>query len=249
MARLNPVRRKSAKLKKLGYGSVATSCYLIKTRCIAWSHVLVSKSVMNGLNHNGSDERAGPLVRGQLEQRPSAYYELEDMTLDDSASRDGQGSPRVLRAIGIRVGAQRFMVPVSAVESVLTPPEVARVPQTAAWLSGIANWRGQVLPVIDLACFAWGEASQAASESRVLVVAGATRSCGFLVDEVYGLQELEHDRIEEVDTQTRDACGELGDWLTARLCENEQSWALLPLEAFANITEFSAQVVQSEGEP
>ena len=154
-----------------------------------------------------------------------------------------------LRVIGVRLGEQALLAPVGSLETVLAPPEVARVPHTAKWLRGIASWRGQALPVIDLGCFAWGRHSESGTQTRVLVVAGAASPCGFLVDEVFGLREIEHERVGEVDSAVRDACGELGDWLTASVADEDKRFALLPLEAFANITDFADLVEQSKGDP
>ena len=73
------------------------------------------------------------------------------------------------------------------VNEILTFPLLTLCPARGPWLLGVANIRGNLVPVIDLKGFIEGERSQLTDTTRVLLVrqqGGST--VGLLVDEVLG---------------------------------------------------------------
>lgn len=61
---------------------------------------------------------------------------------------DAPTAPR--EALVVRLGGERFAVPVESVAEVSRPVPLTRVPGAPTWLAGVANARGRVLPVADL---------------------------------------------------------------------------------------------------
>ena len=53
-------------------------------------------------------------------------------------------------AVVVRFGGARYAVPMADVAEVIPVPRVTRVPGTPTWLTGVVNWRGRVLAVVDL---------------------------------------------------------------------------------------------------
>jgi chemotaxis signal transduction protein len=48
----------------------------------------------------------------------------------------------------------RYLFPLRALREVVAPPhELAHLPLSPAWMSGITAWRGHVIPVVDLASY------------------------------------------------------------------------------------------------
>lgn len=102
------------------------------------------------------------------------------------------------RGIGFRLGARRLVAPMSDIQEVLGLPPLSRVPGAKPWLLGIANVRGQLLPVMDLRLFLGGEGTRIRRSSRVLQVFRDDVMAGFLVDEVFGLKTFSGDPGEAV---------------------------------------------------
>jgi purine-binding chemotaxis protein CheW len=50
----------------------------------------------------------------------------------------------------LQLGRSRYAIPLDVVAEVLRPLPVTRLPGLPAWVCGAANWRGRVLPVLDL---------------------------------------------------------------------------------------------------
>jgi chemotaxis signal transduction protein len=71
-------------------------------------------------------------------------------TLPGDALGAGPDEGVAAGAVVLRLGASRYAVDMADVAEVAQLPRVTRVPRSAAWLLGVANWRGRVLPVLDL---------------------------------------------------------------------------------------------------
>ncbi len=106
-------------------------------------------------------------------------------------------APGLWRGIGFRLGARRLVSSIAEVNEILTPPPLTVVPGTRAWLLGVANIRGNLVPVIDLRCFIEGERHVQADSSRVLLVRQHGGSVGLLVDEVLGQRNFSEEQRAE----------------------------------------------------
>ncbi|NOY66836.1 MAG: purine-binding chemotaxis protein CheW [Gammaproteobacteria bacterium] len=90
--------------------------------------------------------------------------------------------------IGFRVGDYKLAAPLGQVVEILTLPELSRVPGAKSWVMGIANVRGNLLPIIDLHNFLHGKQTQMKKKSRVLILNHEGVFSGLLVDEVMGMR-------------------------------------------------------------
>jgi purine-binding chemotaxis protein CheW len=87
----------------------------------------------------------------------------------------------------LRLGSSRFAVPMDAVAEVVGIPQLTRMPSAPEWLAGVANWRGRVLPVLDLRALVGVERTPLASTARLVVLAVGQVEAGVLADAVPGL--------------------------------------------------------------
>ncbi len=92
--------------------------------------------------------------------------------------------------VGFDVAGQGYVAPLDEVAEILTPPAMSRVPGTRSWVMGVANVRGNLLPVMDLQAFLTGEPQRRGKRSRVLVVQHGGLVAGLLVAAVHGLRHF-----------------------------------------------------------
>lgn len=93
--------------------------------------------------------------------------------------------------ISFRLGAETFLVAREETREVLGLPNgLTRVPGARSWIKGLANVRGQLLPVIDLRSFLGGGMAQSSRSSRILVVNHREVPAGLWVDEVFGFRRF-----------------------------------------------------------
>ncbi len=104
-------------------------------------------------------------------------------------------APGLWRGIGFRLGGRHFVSGIAEVNEILTVPPMTGVPGSRGWLLGIANVRGNLVPVVDLGEFTGGQRGAVAETTRVLVVRQPGGSVGLLVDEVLGQRSFSSEQI------------------------------------------------------
>jgi len=86
--------------------------------------------------------------------------------------------------VTFRVGEELFAADIFAVERVLRFTAPRPIPNVPAWLEGAIDYRGRVVPVIDLRARFELPASPARASGRILVVVSGTEWIGAIVDAV-----------------------------------------------------------------
>ncbi|CAK0757988.1 purine-binding chemotaxis protein CheW [Gammaproteobacteria bacterium] len=95
------------------------------------------------------------------------------------------------------VGREVFAVPMAPVREIIRVPNVVHVPMSPPSLEGLANLRGQVLPVIGLRSLFGFEDKAHDDATRALVIDFGTPA-GFVVDRVASVVTVEAEQIEGV---------------------------------------------------
>lgn len=89
------------------------------------------------------------------------------------------------------ISGMGVIAPLEEVKEILNYPDgVTRVPGTQAWMLGIANIRGTLLPLIDLQKFLGGAPVVIGRRSRVLVINHQGLYSGLLVGDVQGMRHF-----------------------------------------------------------
>lgn len=100
--------------------------------------------------------------------------------------------------LGIRIGTVDWLVTLGDISEVLPVPDIMRVPLTHSWFMGMANVRGNLYGLTDLAGFFGNPPTTVNLESRVLLAHGRFGiNAGLLVDRVIGLRNLEDMQLQK----------------------------------------------------
>lgn len=98
--------------------------------------------------------------------------------------------------LGVAVGSARFLVDLLEVGEIVAPVPLTAIPMTQPWYLGLANVRGSLLGVIDLARYlddgqdGAPAAAGAAAAPRLVVFAPALGfNCALLASQVHGLRQ------------------------------------------------------------
>ncbi len=90
-----------------------------------------------------------------------------------------------------RIGEDEFGLPIDAVEEIAPlPPRLTALPKAPAFVQGVMNLRGEVIPVIDQA-HRFNGAAATGAKRRVIVVRIGTLRAGFIVDGVSEVLRVE----------------------------------------------------------
>jgi purine-binding chemotaxis protein CheW len=106
----------------------------------------------------------------------------------------------------LRLGASRYAVAMDDVAEVASIPGLTRVPGAPAWLAGVANWRGRMLPVLDLRPLLAADTVPLPSSARLVVLARGGIVAGVVAEAVPGVYDGElADPVAPPPTLTPDA--------------------------------------------
>lgn len=90
--------------------------------------------------------------------------------------------------IGFRIAEHKFVVPMEFVREIMKYPRISQVPGSKEWVRGIANIRGNLLPVFDLQGFLGEKLTPIRRETRILSITKDKLNAGLIVDEIYGMK-------------------------------------------------------------
>ncbi|PJK02094.1 chemotaxis protein CheW [Lysobacteraceae bacterium NML75-0749] len=139
------------------------------------------------------------------------------------------------RGLAYRIGQRRLVSEHTHVVEILGVPSVTPVPGAQSWLLGLANVRGNLLPVVDLRQFLEGQRSVQHERQRMLVIRQPGGDVGVLVDELYGQRGFD----AEQQVQAADlAEGRYATLVEQVYCQQDERWAVFNLGRLARIPEF-----------
>jgi twitching motility protein PilI len=145
-------------------------------------------------------------------------------------------APGLWRGIGFRIGSRYLVSSINEVNEILTYPSLTLVPGTRTWLLGVANVRGNLVPLIDLKQYLEGERTLVSEVSRVLLVRQSGGSVGLLIDEVLGQRNFSQE-------QRVDAIGEEDDrynrFVPEKYLLGEVYWGLFSMAALVRTPDFA----------
>jgi twitching motility protein PilI len=104
--------------------------------------------------------------------------------------------------LGVQIGGQNWLVDMTDISEVLPLPQLTIVPFTKPWFRGVANVRGNLYGVIDMATYQHSGAASGDVNNRVMLVAERYAfNAALLVDRVLGLRDPRRWRQSGVDGQ------------------------------------------------
>jgi twitching motility protein PilI len=173
----------------------------------------------------------------ELRDRPfELLLELERRSRIAASGRGQEaGHQEEWVGVGFRIGRTRLVVAREEIREVLTWPGVTALPGAKPWMLGLANVRGQLLPVTDLSTFFGGEPIELGRSSRVLMVNHQDIPAGLLVDEVRGFRRFVASEKAEVMPDTLPG---MTPFLAGAYGNDEELWGLLGLHGLVESAVF-----------
>ena len=131
-------------------------------------------------------------------------------------------------AVLLRLGASRYAIPLRDVAEVAPVPPVTRLPGSPAWLPGVANWRGRMLPVLDLRPLLGADVVPLATSARLLVVSRGEVVVAIVADTVSGVFESP---IGEIQPPPATLTGDAARLVLGQACDGSGPFAVIDVEA------------------
>ena len=146
----------------------------------------------------------------------------------------------VWSGLGFRVGDWQLAVTLAEVAEIVKVPSLTRVPGAKGWVHGIANLRGTVLTVVDLAGFLGLQKRRSRMQTRLLVLRAEAWTSGLMVDEVYGMRAFyEGDEATDVEP----VASALQPYVTGAFRSDGSAWYVFNPSRLLNDSGFLATAV------
>ena len=145
-------------------------------------------------------------------------------------------APGLWRGVGYRIGNRRLASGFGEVLEILPLPQVTPVPGAQSWMLGLANVRGNLLPIVDLKQFLEGERTVLHEGQRILLVRQPGGDVAVLIDELYGQRSFNEPQL--IETSELQAGGRYGHFIERAYRLNDQPWGVFSLERLARTPEF-----------
>ncbi len=138
------------------------------------------------MNTESSAANGGVIDWDALRERPFDLLVTLEQRLRHARQDVTAGETTSWVGLGFRLHGLWFAAPRDDVREVSVMPKLTRIPGAKPWLLGVANVRGNLLPVTDLAQMLGLPRPVESRNQRVLVLNADGVPAGFLVDEVAG---------------------------------------------------------------
>jgi purine-binding chemotaxis protein CheW len=117
------------------------------------------------------------------------------------------------------LGSEEYALPITRVQEIIRYTEPRMVASRTAWIRGVINLRGKIVPVCDLA-ERLGLFVERSDVAKIVIVETETGTAGVIVDDVEEVLTVDDAQLEDVptaDTAYVDAIAKLDDRLAILL--------------------------------
>lgn len=155
----------------------------------------------------------------------------------------------LLQLVTFKVAEEEYGVDILSVQEIIRHTGITKVPSAPAFVEGILNLRGKVIPIIDMRKRFGLAAKQPDQQTRIVVFALGSGVMGCLVDSVSEVLRLPSSMVDAapavvsgVDSQYIRGVGRLGDERDGRLLILLDSERVLSVEELESLQGQAANV-------
>jgi purine-binding chemotaxis protein CheW len=101
----------------------------------------------------------------------------------------------IVQLVGFIIGDEEYAVPILSIQEIIKPFTWTRVPQVPAYVKGVFNMRGAVIPLIDLRLKFGLNEQKHSDETRFIVMKHGDEVAGFVIDRLTMALRIKKDNI------------------------------------------------------
>jgi len=137
--------------------------------------------------------------------------------------------------IGFKLNGKQLIAKMADVTEILPPPETIRVPGVQAWVKGLANVRGTLVPILDMQAYLSGVFTLPGKDRRILIINKDNIMAGLLVEEVFGMRRF---KPELKESSNPPGMEQLEPYLDGAFNDSQVQWSIFDVEKLVNHERF-----------
>lgn len=156
--------------------------------------------------------------------------------IDERCRKSARGLPQQEEPIQFwegllfTVAGAQLVTSMTDVKEILNlPAAITVVPGTQSWVRGVANIRGNLMPIIDLQVYLGGQRVKSGRRTRMLVIDHDGVFAGLLVEGVQGIKYFP----EEFRTGSKGVSGAVGEYVESSFVLEGKSWPMFSMRKLA----------------
>ncbi|MDZ4211794.1 MAG: chemotaxis protein CheW [Methylotenera sp.] len=124
--------------------------------------------------------------------KTSNLREFQEAILLRLKEATAKGSAVSTSRLGVTVGQKKILINLSEVSEVLPVPPIQAVPLTQSWFLGVANVRGNLYSITDLAQFMGMSPTPKSANNRIVLInSETTTQAALVIGSLVGLRSVE----------------------------------------------------------
>lgn len=138
--------------------------------------------------------------------------------------------------VAFKFAGYSLVAAMNDVSEIISVPSLTKLPGVKPWVLGVANVRGRLIPVMDLASFTQQQGSQSKlANKRLLIVEKDEVLNGLVVDVVEGIQ---HFATEDFVQQEQHAPPRVAQFAEGSYKKQQQQWTVINVRQLITSAEF-----------
>lgn len=110
----------------------------------------------------------------------------------------------IVQYVVVRIGEEQYGIDIKNIDNIVRMQSITRVPKVPAYLKGVINLRGEVIPVMSLRIKMDMEADDITKDTRIIIIKINHDGIGLMVDSVKEVVSLNVAEIEKVSFENRE---------------------------------------------
>ena len=98
--------------------------------------------------------------------------------------------------VGFRLANQNYIFRIESIQEIVMPSRVAKIPEVPAYVDGVSNLRGMIIPIVNLRSLFNLTSRPHDEETRIIVVNVGSRTIGCTVDSVLRVMRVPEETIQ-----------------------------------------------------
>ncbi len=120
-------------------------------------------------------------------------------------NKEGARTAEHFQYIVIRLGEEQYGIDIRYIDNIVRMQSITRVPKVPAYLKGVINLRGEVIPVVSIRLKMGLPADEYGRATRIIILKSEVSGClGIVVDEVKEVVTLSDTNIEKMAHDTKE---------------------------------------------
>ncbi|XZE18193.1 chemotaxis protein CheW [Pirellulaceae bacterium SH449] len=102
----------------------------------------------------------------------------------------------VAQFVAFRIAEQTYAFRIEQIQEIVILTQITKTPQVPAYIEGVANLRGSIIPIVNLRKLFGLEPKPSDADTRTIVVNVGSRTIGCTVDNVTQVLRIDQDTVQ-----------------------------------------------------